>query len=35
MYSTCEQAEEDVEETIADNPELASEGDSIAWGRTL
>ena len=35
MYTTCEQAGEAVElaskETIADNPEHASEGDSIAW----
>jgi len=38
MYITCEQAEEAVElaikETIAGNPELAAEGDSIAWDMT-
>ena len=38
MYTTCKQAEEAVEpaikETIAGNPELAAEGDSIAWDMT-
>jgi len=38
MYITCEQAGEAVElaikETIAGNPELAAEGDSIAWDMT-
>jgi hypothetical protein len=38
MYTTCEQAKEAVEltikETIAGNPELATEGDSIAWDMT-
>lgn len=38
MYTTCEQAGETVElaikETIAGNPELATEGDSIAWSMT-
>ena len=38
MYATCEQAEEAIElaskEMIADNPELTSEGDSIALGMT-
>jgi hypothetical protein len=38
MYTTCEQAGEAVElaikETLADNPELASEGASIAGDMT-
>ena len=38
MYTTCEQAEEAVEpaikETIAGNPELVAEADSIAWDMT-
>jgi hypothetical protein len=38
MYTTCEQAGEAVElaikEALADNPEHASEGDSIAWDMT-
>jgi len=38
MYTTCKQAEEAVEpaikETIAGNPELVAEGDSIAWDMT-